>query len=340
MIVNPDWQCRVLSSKPLIVAEIGAAHNGSLDRALALVDAAANAGADAVKFQTWSEMALPGHVIADGPWKGRDLAQLYAQARTPWDWHRTLFDFAGARALIAFSTPFDKASVDFLETLDCPMYKIASAEIVDLPLIRCAASKGKPMILSTGMATEAEIVDAVRAAREVGTARFNITVLKCTASYPATAADANLRTMLDMHQASGWRAGLSDHTLGSTVAVAAIALGASMIEKHIGLDRVGLDGGFCTLPEEFARFVADCRDAAACLGEARFGPLPSEASTLALRRSLWVVRDVKEGESMGADNVRSLRPAGGMAPGRFDDLVGMPFLRDVKAGSAFVAGMV
>lgn len=313
----------------IIVAEVGAAHNGSYETAMRLVDAASDAHADAVKFQCWGEqMAAPGHIIADGPWKGRDLADLYREARTPWSWFPDLFDYAKHCGLIPFASVFDRESVDYMESLGCPMYKIASAELVDLPLIRYVASKGKPMVLSTGMATEAEIDAAVDT---MGVAGF--TLLQCVSAYPAVPADANLRTM------ASWRCdkGLSDHTLGSTTACVAVALGATMIEKHIGLDRTGLDGGFCTLPDEFAQFVRDVRDAAACLGSVRYGPLPSEASTLALRRSLWVVRDVKAGEPVTPENVRSLRPAGGAA---CDTPLTGVFIMDFSAGQPLVDGMV
>lgn len=322
---------------PLVVAEIGAAHNGEFYRAQRLIDEAARAGADAVKFQAWWQIALPGHVIADGPWAGRDLVELYDKCAMPWAWFESLFAHARALGLTAFASAFDHESVDMLDALDCPMFKIASAEIVDLPLIRYAASKGKPLIISTGMATWDEINDAVEAAHGAD----SITLLKCTSAYPASAKDANLRTMLNLPR--GAKYGLSDHTLGSAVAVAATALGATMIEKHIGLDRTGPDGGFCTLPDEFASMVRDVRTAAAAMGPpgmAWSGPLPSESSTLALRRSLWVIRNVRKGDAVSVENVRSLRPAGGMPPGALEALLGETFKRDVAAGSAFVAGMV
>lgn len=322
---------------PIIVAEIAAAHNGSLDRAKELILAAKYAGADMVKFQLWDQMALPGHVIADGPWKGRDLAGLYEECRTPREWFPELFRLARSCGLTPFATPFDRGSVDFLETLDCPMYKIASAEIVDLPLIGYVASKGKPVVISTGMATFPEICAAVDAANGVP-----VTLLKCVSAYPARVEDANLMTMVELrYGVSRHRSlpvGLSDHTQGSSVAMAATALGASMIEKHIGLDRSGPDGGFCTLPGEFAEMVRGVHEVAAAMGEVRYGPLPSEASTLALRRSLWIVRDVKAGELVSEESVRSLRPAGGMLPGT--PVTGWVFTRDVKAGSALVKGMV
>lgn len=314
---------------PTIVAEIGAAHNGKFERAMALVDAAARAGADAVKIQCWFEMALPGHIIADGPWKGRDLAALYMEARMPLQWHIPLRDRARALGLDVFASVFDKASVDLCKWGS--MYKIASAEIVDLPLIAYAASKGKPMVISTGMATWEEILHAASVCRSVKT-----TLLKCVSAYPASTDDANLATMVAMRALRP--VGLSDHTFGSAVACAATALGATMIEKHIGLDRTGLDGGFCTLPEDFRKFVRDVRDAAASLGEVRYGPLPSEASTLALRRSLWVVKDVRAGDAITEENVRSLRPAGGLppdAPGVF----GGVFAKDAKSGQPFTADL-
>lgn len=318
---------------PTIVAEVGAAHNGSFGRAIGLIDVAANAGADWVKFQCWSEMAMPGHIITDGPWAGRDLADLYEEAKTPWDWFPDLFRHAKRRKIKAFASVFDIESVAYMESLKCPMYKIASAEIVDLPLIRHVAALRKPVIISTGMATEEEIDAAVNAAADSD----ELTLLKCVSSYPAKAADANLETIPGMHWETA--VGLSDHTIGSVVACVATALGVSMIEKHIGLDRTGLDGGFCTLPDDFKGFVRDVRDAAACLGEVRYGPLPSEASTLALRRSLWVVRDVKAGELVTAENVRSLRPDGGTAPDALRYETGRPFSHDETAGTPFTGAI-
>jgi len=321
-------------SAPFIVAEIGAAHNGSLDRAMTLVEEAAKAGADGVKFQTWTEMALPGKVIESGPWAGRDLRELYEEARTPWAWHAPLFDRARSLGMVPFSTPFDAPSVNLLEHLGCPIYKVASCEIVDTPLIRHIASKGNPMILSTGMASEDEISAALEAAMDGGLNMRDVTLLHCIAAYPAPAEEFNLETMLDLRD-FGCDVGLSDHSSGRAVAVAATALGATVIEKHIGLDHSGPDGGFCMLPDEFAAMVRDCRTAAKAMGVVEYGPKPAEMSTYGLRRSLWVTRDVKAGDLVSTDNVKSLRPAGGLPPCRDGFYTGMPFARDVSAGEPF-----
>jgi pseudaminic acid synthase len=326
-------------SQPFIVAEIAAAHNGSLTRALTLIDEAAKAGADAVKLQTWWEMALPGHRIESGPWAGRDLRDLYEEARTPYGWHEPLFKHARSLGLVPFSTPFDHISTDFLETLGCAIYKVASCEIIDTPLIRHIATKGCPMILSTGMATEDEISDALAAAIDGGLSMKDLTLLKCVAAYPAPAEDFNLETMLDL-SCFGCDVGLSDHTLGSAVAVAATALGATVIEKHIGLDRTGPDGGFVMLPTEFRQMVSDCRTAAKAMGVLQYGPLPAEQDTFRLRRSLWVVKDVQAGDRVSADNVRALRPSGGLPPGALEPALNLRFTRDAVAGTPFTLSLV
>lgn len=268
---------------PFIVAELSANHLGSLNRAMALVEAAAKAGADAIKLQTFtpSQMADAGTILESGPWAGHDLLDLYRQAHTPREWHKPLFDRAIELGLIPFSSVFHPDDVDFLETLGCPMYKISSFELLDLILIRYASLMGKPLIISTGMGTEEEIELAVWAA---GTR--NVTLLKCTSSYPAPMEECNLLTIPAMYEIFGCDIGLSDHTLGSTVAVVATALGAVMIEKHLTLSRSdgGLDAGFSAEPEEFAAMVVACKQAAISLGEARFGPTDAEASSLPLRR--------------------------------------------------------
>lgn len=270
-----------------IVAEIGANHNGSLERALALVWAAADAGADAVKFQTFSpeQMVAPGVVIEKGPWKGRNAIDLYRETHTPREWHKLLFESAHSAGLEAFSSVFHPDDVDFLETLGCPMYKIASFELTDLNLIRHAASTGKPIVLSTGMATSEEIYNGADAAYLAG-AR-DTTLLKCTSAYPADASEANLATMSEMALEFGCKIGLSDHTQGIGVAVAAVALGATMIEKHLTLKRSdgGPDSAFSMEPDEFAQLVTECRRAEQAIGSVRYGPTEAEQSSLALRRS-------------------------------------------------------
>lgn len=323
---------------PLIVAEIGAAHCGSLDRALALVDVAKECGANAVKLQTWGVMTVADHVIEAGPWAGKQLADLYAEARTPWEWHAPIFERCKALELVGFSTPFDEASVDFLETLGVPLYKIASFEITHVPLIRKAASTGKHLIISTGMASEEEIETALDAAMISGAG--GITLLKCVSAYPASPEDFNLITMAHMLERFHCHVGLSDHTLGSTVAVAATALGATVIEKHLSLDSQGPDGGFAAFPEEFAAMVRDVRACATAVGGVLYGPTEAEAESLKLRRSLWITKDIAAGESLTRENMAILRPMGGMEPEHFDVMLGKAVTRDVPRGTAVSRDML
>lgn len=297
--------------KPFIVAEMSANHMGSLKRAIDIVEAAAEAGADAIKVQTWS----PGRMCVDrtytlqhGPWAGQRLFDLYEEAFLPWGWHRPIFERARLRGLVPFSAAFDWEAVDFLETLGVDRHKVASFELTDLPLIRYMASKGKPMILSTGMATWREIGEALAAAARAPA----LTVLQCTSSYPAPPEHANLRTLREMARRAE-RVGLSDHTLGHDAAVVATALGATYIEKHLTLSRAdgGPDAGFSSEPREFAAMVQAVRRAAATLGEVRYGPGPGEDP--GLRRSLWVLQDICEGEALRFGvNVATARPALGL----------------------------
>lgn len=322
-----------MRSSPFIVAELSANHLGSLERALALVDAAAAAGADAVKLQTFSPESMvadPAYVITDGPWAGRRLIDLYLEAQTPREWHAPIFERARALHLVAFSAPFGPDDADFLETLSCPLYKIASFELVDLPLIRHVAEKGRPMILSSGMATLAEVEEAAGAAVEAGCR--DLTVLKCTSAYPAPVAVSNLATMADLAKRLRCKAGLSDHTLGIGVAVAAAALGADMIEKHLTLKRAdgGPDAGFSLESHEFAQMADACRAAAQAVGEPTYGPTPAEAPQLLLRRSLWWAKDQGEGEL--AASIRTARPALGLHPRELDRTIGRTLARDVRAG--------
>lgn len=273
-----------MPSKPFIVAELSANHLGSFDRAIQIIEAAKWAGADAIKFQTYTVRGLvadPDEVLTSGQWAGRSLGDLYAEAMTPRSWHQGLFEYARAISIEPFSTPFTPDDVDFLEELDCPRYKIASFELVDHELIRYAAKTGKPLIMSTGMALQMDVMFAVDAARKAGAE--DITVLKCTSGYPAPASEANLYTI--KHLKGFGKAGLSDHTLGIGVPVAATALGADMIEKHLTLRRSdgGPDAAFSLEPEEFKSMVDACRDAAAAIGEVRYGPTESEAPQLHLR---------------------------------------------------------
>lgn len=311
---------------PFIVAEMSANHLGDFGRALAIVEAAAAAGADAIKLQTWTpgSMCISDYRLDHGPWKGRLLRELYAEAWTPWEWHKPLFDRARKLGLVPFSAAFDRDAVSFLERLGVDRHKVASFELTDLPLIRYMASKGKPLILSTGMASEREINDAWRASAE---ARGR-TWLLCTSAYPADASDANLATL---HNPCWGAKGISDHTTGSAVAVAATAMGAVMIEKHLTLSRAdgGPDSGFSMEPHEFKQMVQDCRRARAAIGQLQYGCGPNE--TTHLRRSLWVDKDVAAGELLLLhDNVCTARPALGLAPAT--DLTNRRASRDLRAG--------
>jgi sialic acid synthase SpsE len=298
------------SVSPFIVAEMSANHLGSFSHAMEIVEAAKWAGADAIKLQTWTPgtMCVSDYTLDRGPWKGRKLRELYEECFTPWEWHEPLFARARELGLVPFSAAFDCEAVDFLETLGVDRHKVASFELTDLPLIRHMASKGKPMILSTGMATQAEIDQATRAA-VFGQQTLNpVLRLKCTSAYPADASDANL---LSAATWGDW--GLSDHTLGIGVACAAAALGANYIEKHLTLSRLdgGPDAGFSMEPAEFKQMVTSCRQAAAAIGVPSYGPGPNEST--ALRRSLWVSKDIQEGDrlELGA-NVVTARPALGL----------------------------
>lgn len=316
---------------PFIVAEMSANHLGSLKRALAIVDAAADAGADAIKLQTWSPDTMcidPTYTLTAGPWAGRTLVDLYREAHTPWNWHEPIFDYARARGLVPFSAAFDRESVDFLETLGVDRHKVASFELTDLPLIRYMASKGKPMILSAGMASDEEIQQAWLAVRD-GNNHERITYLKCTSAYPADASDANLATYTGRLKHGAW--GVSDHTMGLGVACAAVALGATMIEKHLTLARAdgGPDAGFSMEPAEFAQMVTECRRAAAAVGAVKYGPGPHEST--ALRRSLWVSADISPGDALVLGvNVVTARPELGLPPGT--DLTGRTARSGIKAG--------
>ena len=327
--------------RPYIVAEMSGNHNGSLDRALALVDAVADAGAHALKIQTYTADTLtvdvdhPRFRISGGHdlWSGEHLYQLFERAHTPWDWHQAIFDRARSRGLTPFSSPFDPTAVDLLEKLDAPLYKIASSEIVDLPLIRLVASTGKPMIISTGMASVAEIDAAVRAAREGGCT--DLVVLACTASYPAPPEQSNLRRIPVLEDLFGVPIGLSDHTLGIGAPIAAVALGACLIEKHVTLDRAdgGVDSAFSLEPAEVAALVVESERAWQALGSTEIGPTEAERESLRFRRSLFVVADVRAGDPVTEANVRSIRPAGGLAPDAMATVLGRTFTADAPKGT-------
>jgi pseudaminic acid synthase len=327
--------------RPYVIAEMSGNHNQSLDRALAIVDAAADAGADAIKLQTYTAKTMtldstaPGFVIDDPKslWAGRQLYQLYEEAHTPWDWHAAIFERATARGLHAFSTPFDETAVDFLETLDVPAYKIASFECTDLPLIRKVAATGKPMIISTGMATLAEIDETVRTARAAGA--HDIVLLKCTSTYPATPANTNLNTIPVLRAAFGCEVGLSDHTMGCGAAIAAVALGAVVVEKHFTLARAdgGVDSTFSLEPAELALLRTETERAWQAMGGVVFGGTAAERKSLAFRRSLYVVQDMQPGEAFTADNVRAIRPGMGMAPKYMETVLGMRAVKTIARGT-------
>ena len=326
---------------PMIVAEISGNHNGSLPRALDIVRAIADTGAHAVKIQTYTADTItlnvdtPAFRISDGHelWGSRKLYDLYEEAHTPWEWHEPIFSLANDLGMIAFSTPFDETAVDFLETFDVPVYKIASLEIVDLPLIKKVAETGKPMILSVGTGSIAEVAEAVAAARSGGCT--DLTLLACTSSYPAQPDDANLLRMPAMAQMFGTKVGLSDHTMGLGVSVAAAALGASVIEKHVTLRRAdgGVDSAFSLEPAELAQLVEACDMAVRALGSADAWATSAENESLRLRPSLYVSDDVKAGDIATHANVRSVRPGGGLPPKEIDRVLGRVFTADAPAGT-------
>lgn len=329
-------------SAPFVIAEMSGNHNGRLDRAMEIVDAVAASGAQALKLQTYTadtitiDVDAPAFRVTDehGLWGGRNLYALYQEAHTPWEWHQPIFDRAREHGLVPFSSPFDPSSVQFLEDLGVELYKTASAEIVDLPLIREVARTGKPIIMSTGMATLREIDAAVTAAHDAGCT--DLTLLACTASYPADPADARLANIALFQEAFGLPVGLSDHTLGVGVAVAAVALGAVAIEKHVTLDRHdgGVDSEFSLTPDELTLLRTETERAwLASTGHAQVGPTESEQAVLRLRRSLYVVTDVRAGDEVTPDNVRSIRPSGGLAPDAINTVLGRTFHTDVAKGT-------
>lgn len=331
--------------EPYIICELSGNHNGSLDRALQLVDAAAATGCDAIKLQTYTADTItmrsdrPEFFIHGGPWDGYALYDLYQEAHTPWDWHAALFERARKHGVTMFSSPFDDTAVDLLEGLGAPAYKIASFELVDLPLVAYAASKGKPLIMSTGMANAAEIDAAVQTARKFGSGE--IILLHCVSNYPADIADANVRTVPDLGARYGCVPGLSDHTHGAGASVAAIALGGAVIEKHFTLARAdgGPDASFSLEPAEFTALVRDCKDAWKALGRVHYDTLGTEQGSKTFRRSLYVVKDVKAGEALSKDNIRSIRPGLGLPPSRLWHVLGKTATRDLARGEPLAADM-
>jgi N-acetylneuraminate synthase len=317
-------------ARPFVIAEMSGNHNQSLDRALAIVDAAADAGADALKLQTYTPDTMTIDLderefhIADpaSPWAGASLYRLYGEACTPWEWHAPLFERAYARGMVAFSTPFDASAVEFLESLGAPCYKIASFENTDLPLIRQVAATGKPLIISTGMASQAELDETVAAARDAGCR--DLVLLKCTSTYPASPEHTNLATIPDLRARFGCQVGLSDHTMGTAVAVAAVALGATVIEKHLTLARAdgGVDSAFSMEPLEMAALVTESARAWQALGRVSYGPTEAEKPSLQFRRSLYIVKALAPGDVITRDHVRAIRPGLGLAPKHLDAVVG------------------
>ena len=331
---------------PYVIAELSGNHNGSLETACKLIDAARMAGADAIKIQTYTpdtitlRSDLPDFRIDGGLWDGKTLYELYEWAHTPWEWHKTLFDYARSVGITLFSSPFDSSAVDLLENLNVPAYKIASFEAVDLPLIRYVAGTGKPMIISTGMVGVSEIEEAVEAALSSGCEQ--LAILHCVSGYPAPAEDYNLHTIPDMIDRFGLVTGLSDHTLDRATAIAAVALGASIIEKHFTLDRHGggPDDSFSIEPDELASLCNGARTAWSALGLVDYGLKSSERGNVKFKRSLYFVRDVAKGQRIGPGDIRSVRPGYGMPPKMLPKLLGKKLARNVAANTPVSADCI
>lgn len=327
---------------PLVIAEMSGNHNQSLDRALEIVEAAAKVGVHALKIQTYTPDTMTIDLderefhISDpnSLWAGTSLYKLYGEAYTPWEWHKPIFARARELGVIPFSTPFDDTAVDFLESLDVPCYKIASFENTDLPLIRRVAATGKPLIISAGMATVAELDETVRAAREAGCK--DLILLKCTSTYPATAENTNILTIPHLRELFGYEVGLSDHTMGVGVSVASVALGASVIEKHFTLNRAdgGVDSTFSMEPAEMAQLVVETERAWQALGQVSYGPTEAEKKSIQFRRSLYVVQDLRAGDVLTQENVRAIRPGLGLPTKYLEQVLGKTVRCDVKRGTA------
>lgn len=336
------------NARPYLIAEMSGNHNRSLDRALEIVDAAAASGADAIKLQTYTADTMtlnvhaPGFVIEDPDslWFGRQLYDLYDEAHTPWDWHGPIMERAARHGIDCFSSPFDETAVDFLESLGAPAYKIASFEVTDLPLIRKVAATGKPMIVSTGMATISEIDEAVRTARDAG--NTDIVILKCTSTYPATPENTNIATIPNMREAFGVEVGLSDHTMGCGVAVAAVGMGAVLVEKHFTLARAdgGVDSAFSLEPAEFRVLREETERAWQSIGKVTYGGTKAEEKSRAFRRSLYIARDMSAGEELTSETLRVVRPGFGLPPKFYDQMLGKHVNRAVIAGTPLAWDLV
>lgn len=333
---------------PFVIAEMSGNHNQSLERALEIVAAAARTGAHAIKLQTYTAETMTLNLkereffVSDekNPWKGQSLYDLYKIAHTPWDWHQPIFDCAKKHGLICFSTPFDETAVDFLEKLRVPIYKIASFENTDIPLIRRVAATGKPLIISTGMATQEELDESVDAARKGGCKE--LTLLKCTSTYPATPENSNLLTIPYLRDRYGCEIGLSDHTLGIGVAISSVALGATVIEKHFTLKRSdgGVDAAFSLEPNEMKQLVEETARAWQSLGKAFIGPTEAEKPSITFRRSLYIVKDLRAGDILTKENVRAIRPGLGLSPKNLDEVLGKKIKSSVKMGTALAWSMI
>lgn len=326
---------------PFVIAEMSGNHNQSLERALQIVDAAADAGAHALKIQTYTADTMTLDISvgeffisnANSLWDGTSLYDLYKRAYTPWEWHEPIFEHARKRGMVAFSTPFDATAVEFLEGLDVPCYKIASFENTDIPLIRLVAATGKPLIISTGMATMDEIAETVDAARSAGCR--DLVLLKCTSSYPSSPLSSNIRTIPELRNRFGCDVGLSDHTMGLGVSIASIALGASVIEKHFTIQRSdgGVDSAFSMEPHELTALVEQTKNAWQSLGEIQVGPTEEEIPSLQFRRSLYVVNDVEKDQVFSTNNIRAIRPGSGLPPKMMDKVIGRKATRNIKRGT-------
>jgi len=338
--ISINGRCISINHSPYIIAEMSANHNGDINNAYKIIKMAKSAGASAIKMQTYTpdtltiDSRLPDFQLTDGLWSGRSLYDLYSEAYTPWDWHKPLFEYAKKLEITVFSSPFDNTAVDLLEDLNAPAYKIASFEAVDLPLIKYVAKTGKPMIISTGMADAEEIQEAIDAAREGGCKE--LAILHCVSGYPAPAEDYNLKTIIDMQNRFGIPVGLSDHTLDNTTAIASVALGSCIIEKHVTLDRAGggPDDSFSLEPQELEALCNDSKTAWNALGNVDYGRKSSELGNLKFRRSLYFVKDMAAGEIITEDTVKSIRPGYGLAPKYLEQVLGKKVRLAVKRGTA------